>query len=86
MARPFDRLMINIVDIYIDFIALIVSLSHVIFITSPEESDGIGKFIIIAIITAIIATLSLGFVNTLIRIKEWWQNRKIKIHSLESRK
>ena len=84
MAKPFEKRAINMVEIYTDFVALIVSLSHSLFIISPEESDGIGMFIMISCITAIAASLCMGLVDSISKLKEWLKNRKSKIQNSDS--
>ena len=78
IAKPFNRRIMNIIEIYVDFIVVIASLSHSLFIILPDESDSIGLYIIIACITAILASATLGFIDSTQKIKDWCKNRKRK--------
>ena len=78
ISRPFKRWIMNFIEIYIEFIALIVSLSLYLFLIFPDEIDAIGIYIIIAWITAVLASSIISFAELIWKIKEWCNNQKTK--------
>ena len=46
MAKPFDKRILNIIEIIVEFCLCIVTISHCLFLVVPEYDDDITIFMI----------------------------------------
>ena len=75
-ARPFESRILNFIEIFIDSVVLLVTLSFSLFLVSPSSSKDLGEFIIALCVIAILVSAVMVFVTLVKKIREWYKNRK----------